>query len=249
MSGWIKIHRDLMNHWCASDPNFLAVWMHLISSANFQTKKSLINSIVVEVKRGQLIFGLNAFSKKSGVSVSKLRRIMKVLESELMISRQKTNKYSIISITKYNDYQVIDKQNTGKKQSNNNQNTTPKEGKEGKEGKEVSYDDLFDEFWKAYPKRQGSNPKAPAKKKFLKRCNDGISPDDIISGAKKYANQEVGTKERKYIAQATTWLNQERWNDEYARPKKQHKELCEDFGVEETDEIVTTVLKFGKAKE
>ena len=125
--GWIKIHRDLADHWCASDPNFLAVWFRLLSEANFKTKKSLINSTTVEIKRGQLIFGLNAFSSRSGVSVSKLRRIMKVLEDENMIDRQKTNKFSIISIVSYNKYQDDDRQETVKQHSNDIQNTTPKE--------------------------------------------------------------------------------------------------------------------------
>ena len=125
--GWIKIHRDLADHWCASDPNFLAVWFRLLSEANFKTKKSLINSATVEIKRGQLIFGLNAFSSRSGVSVSKLRRIMKVLEDENMIDRQKTNKFSIISIVSYNKYQDEDRQNAVKQHSNDIQNTTPKE--------------------------------------------------------------------------------------------------------------------------
>ena len=133
--GWIKIHRDLANHWCASDPNFLAVWFRLLSEANFKTKKSLINSATVEIKRGQLIFGLNAFSSRSGVSVSKLRRIMKVLEDENMIDRQKTNKFSIISIVSYNKYQDEDRQNAVKQHSNDIQNTTPKEVNNSKKDK------------------------------------------------------------------------------------------------------------------
>lgn len=135
MSGWIKIQRGLMDHWCSSDPNFLAVWIRLLSEANFKDRTSLINGHTCLVKRGQLIFGLDAFSKRSKVSVSKLRRIISLLVKENMIDRQKTNKYSIISIVKYNDYQVSDRQNAGKRQSNDNQTTVLEEGKEGKEEK------------------------------------------------------------------------------------------------------------------
>lgn len=151
MSGWIKIHRDLLKHWCASDPNFLAVWVHLLSDANFQTKNSLMNGAIVEIKRGQLIFGLNAFSKKSGVSISKLRRVINVLEKEHMIDRLKTNKYSIISITKYNDYQDIDKPTTSKTQANDIQTATPKEGKEIKEVKRPLKGSHIKEDWNPSP--------------------------------------------------------------------------------------------------
>lgn len=136
MAGWIKFQRDMTHHWCSADPNFFAVWFRLLAEANFKDKKVMFNGAPVMVKRGQLIFGLNAFSDRSGVSVSKLRRIIKILLDELMIDRQVFNKYSIISIVNYNKHQSVDKQNTSKSQANGKQTTTLEEGKQGEEGKE-----------------------------------------------------------------------------------------------------------------
>ena len=116
--GWIKVHRALLDHWCATEPEALAVWVRLLCEANFESKKSMINGCLIYVERGQLVFGLDAFSKKSGVSVAKLRRIISMLESDGMISRQKTSKYSLISIACYDKYQEDDRQITGKSQSN-----------------------------------------------------------------------------------------------------------------------------------
>ena len=127
--GWIKVHRALMDHWCATEPEALAVWVRLLCEANFESKKIMINGCLVDVQRGQLVFGLDAFSKKSGVSVSKLRRIISMLEGDGMISRQKTSKYSLISIACYDKYQEDDRQITGKSQANHNQIAAPKEVK------------------------------------------------------------------------------------------------------------------------
>lgn len=127
--GWIKIHRALLDHWCATEPEALAVWVRLLCEANFESKKSMINGCLIDVERGQLVFGLDAFSKKSGVSVAKLRRIISMLESDGMISRQKTSKYSLISIACYDKYQEDDRQITGKSQANHNQIAAPKEVK------------------------------------------------------------------------------------------------------------------------
>ena len=127
--GWIKVHRALLDHWCATEPEALAVWVRLLCEANFESKKSMINGCLIDVERGQLVFGLDAFSKKSGVSVSKLRRIISMLESDGMISRQKTSKYSLISIACYDKYQEDDRQITGKSQANHNQIAAPKEVK------------------------------------------------------------------------------------------------------------------------
>ena len=127
--GWIKVHRALLDHWCAAEPEALSVWVRLLCEANFESKKSMINGCLIDVERGQLVFGLDAFSKKSGVSVSKLRRIISMLESDGMISRQKTSKYSLISIACYDKYQEDDRQITGKSQANHNQIAAPKEVK------------------------------------------------------------------------------------------------------------------------
>jgi hypothetical protein len=77
----------------------------------------------------------------------------------------------------------------------------------------------FDEFWKAYPKRDGSNPRNPARKSFLAAVRSGADPQAIIAAAARYAaecrsKQQINTP---YVAQAKTWLNQQRWGD-YAAP-------------------------------
>jgi len=84
--------------------------------------------------------------------------------------------------------------------------------------KEVEVTD-FDRFWATYPKRKGSNPKAPAAKKFLKIVGTGIDPQIIIDGARKYAEDEKSNIGSPYIAQAVTWLNQARWQDYQFEPK------------------------------
>lgn len=83
--------------------------------------------------------------------------------------------------------------------------------------------DEFDRFWDAFPKRDGANPKEPARKKFVAMCKSGVDASEIIAGAAAYAAAEakrskVGTP---YITQAVTWLNQQRWKDygQQAEPK------------------------------
>jgi hypothetical protein len=76
-------------------------------------------------------------------------------------------------------------------------------------------DEPFENFWRVYPRRDGANPKAPARKKFFAVVKSGTDPAGIISAASRYsaeakAKQQVGTP---YVAQAVTWLNQQRWED------------------------------------
>ncbi len=75
----------------------------------------------------------------------------------------------------------------------------------------------FDILWSAYPRRAGSNPKQPARKAFERALWRGAYCDDIIVGAMHYAAgiRQDGKEFTPYVAQLVTWLNQERWLDEY----------------------------------
>lgn len=73
----------------------------------------------------------------------------------------------------------------------------------------------FESFWKTYPKREGSNPKEPARKRFMAIIKAGADPDAVIASARAYANEMRENKQfgTPYVAQAITWLNQQRWKD------------------------------------
>ena len=71
----------------------------------------------------------------------------------------------------------------------------------------------FDLFWRAYPSRgTRTNPKKPAKAKFISAIKNGALADDIIRGAQNYAAsiKRDGTNPQ-YVQQAQTWLNQQGW--------------------------------------
>tara|TARA_R110002153_G_scaffold191269_2_gene344247 strand:+ start:12574 stop:13440 length:867 start_codon:yes stop_codon:yes gene_type:complete len=149
LNGWIKLHRQLLDHWVAEDPEFMAAWVRMTLLANHSDNKTVINGQLIELKRGQFIFGLDAFSRQAGISLSKLRRLMKLLENDRLIDRQKTNKYSIVSIVSYEKYQSSDSQNdsqtTVKRQADDRQTTgkptAPKEVKNVKNVKNVKKKD------------------------------------------------------------------------------------------------------------
>jgi uncharacterized protein YdaU (DUF1376 family) len=79
-------------------------------------------------------------------------------------------------------------------------------------------DEVFEEFWKAYPKRDGANPKEPARKLFLAALKAGATSAEITAGARECArrdHEKIGTP---YIPQAVKWLRDRRWLDYLAAP-------------------------------
>ena len=79
----------------------------------------------------------------------------------------------------------------------------------------------FDDFWRKFPSRRPHpNPKKPARQKFDAAVKRGIPAANIIRGAKNFAVYVAQERiEPKFIAQAVTWLNQERWTEYQVEPE------------------------------
>jgi len=72
--------------------------------------------------------------------------------------------------------------------------------------------ELFDLFWKAYPKKVG---KDAAYKAFAKRKPDEQLVKTMIASVRKQADTEQWKKDGgQFIPHASTWLNEGRWQDE-----------------------------------
>lgn len=211
--GWIKLHRQLLDNWVMTEPEALSVWIRFLLEANHESKKKMLNGSLVEVKRGQLIFGLEAFSVRSGVSISKLRRYLKLFEKEGMINRLKTAKYSIITIASFESHQSGDSLTTSKRQANDKQTTTPKECKNEKNEKNSIY---FDSFWSGYPKKVSKPQAEKAFKKVFKdlKLNDHTAVE-FIEMIHADCKKRFSDTEKQFIPNAATYLNNDRWQDEY----------------------------------
>ena len=101
MNGWVKLHSKFLKWEWASDPNMVALFIYLLLKANFKETEWK----GVKLERGQLIFGREKASKDTGISVRTIRTCLERLKSTSELSVKTTNKYSIITICKYDSYQ------------------------------------------------------------------------------------------------------------------------------------------------
>ena len=132
-----------------------------------------------------------------------------------------------LEIVKWLEHQKIDRPSASKLPAPPEQSSHPREDSRGLDADLVSGPVpvsgpstgasacRFEEFWEAYPKRDGDNPKLPAKMKFDALVKTGVDPQTLIDGAKAYADEarrkgQIGTQ---YIAHALKWLTQQRWAD------------------------------------
>lgn len=71
----------------------------------------------------------------------------------------------------------------------------------------------FDRFWSAYPRKIGKG----AARKSYERALKKVSHEIIMHGLSQQL-PDMQSKEKQFIPHASTWLNQERWEDEPEEP-------------------------------
>ena len=133
MEGWIKIHRQILNWEWYKDINVKILFIHLLLTANHQEK----NWKGQLVKRGQKLTSLQHLANETGLTLQQTRTALIKLKSTGEITYTTTNKYTLVTIAKYNDYQFTDENITSKitnnqtneQQTNNKQITTNKNDK------------------------------------------------------------------------------------------------------------------------
>ena len=122
MSGWVKIHRKILEWQWFNDAPTLQIFMFLLLNANHAEAKW--RGFTIE--RGQLVTSEKILSQISrSLSRQKIRTILRRLERCETIKRKSTSEFSIITICNYDSYQVseIDEQPTSNQRVTNEQPT------------------------------------------------------------------------------------------------------------------------------
>lgn len=88
----------------------------------------------------------------------------------------------------------------------------------------------FERFRAAYPKRDGSDPREPARKKFEAAVRSGTDPELIIRGAELFAQAEAkrGNVGSRFIPHSATWLNKRQWQDQETESRASPPRLDQD---------------------
>lgn len=137
MEGWIKVHRKLVDWEWYNDINVKVVFLHLLLTANHKEKQWKGQTIL----RGQKLTSIEHLADDVGLTFQQTRTALKKLKSTHEITIKTTNKNTLITIEKFNNYQFeIDEDNkqnnkqfnnliTNNQQTNNKQITTNKNEK------------------------------------------------------------------------------------------------------------------------
>lgn len=124
--GWIKLHRKLLDSSIFSSEKGLKVWIWCLLKVSHTENDVFLGAQKVHLQKGQFVFGRDSASEDLQMSPSTVRNWIKILQQDSYLDIKPTNKYSIVTVLKWKDYQEIDikKDNriTTEKQQNNTYN-------------------------------------------------------------------------------------------------------------------------------
>lgn len=112
MEGWIKSYRAILdNPIVCKDADHYAVWGYLLHNAAHAPTDTVFNGKRMTLKPGQLITGRRKIADAFKIDESKVRRILKLFETEQQIEQRATNTSTLITIRNWSIYQSNDQPN------------------------------------------------------------------------------------------------------------------------------------------
>lgn len=121
-TGYICLYRQITEWEWYQNPNTFRVFLHCLLKANFTDGRFEGR----EIKRGQFVTSLDHLSKDTKLSVKEIRTALDHLQRTGELASESCNRYRVITIVKYDEYQMEGKQN-GKQTASEGQ----AEGKQG----------------------------------------------------------------------------------------------------------------------
>jgi hypothetical protein len=139
MSGWIKLHRQILEWEWYSDNNCFRLFLHLLLKANHKEKRFK----GLELKVGSIVTSRDLLARETGLTSQQIRTALTKLISTNEITSVTSSQGTIIQIVSYEKYQIPTNEITNEQPTSNQQSTTNNNVK--KEKKEI-YMPEFSEF-------------------------------------------------------------------------------------------------------
>ena len=124
---YIKLFRKLLNSPIFENEKALKIWIWCLLKATHKERLQLVGQQEVTLQKGQFVFGRKKASEELKMSESTIYKYIKLLEKLQMISVNSNNKFSVVTVEKWEEYQVEElkdnnKVTTKEQQSNTNKN-------------------------------------------------------------------------------------------------------------------------------
>ena len=163
LNGFVKLHRKLIAWGWYQDYVVKDVFLHLLLTANFRDTQWM----GITLKKGQLVTSYKHLSEDLAFSVRQVRTAIDKLKSTGEITTEATNRFTLITVVNWEEYQLFDEKTTSeatsnqtnKRQTSDKQTTNERQQrKNDKKNKECKEDKESDQLLPPWAAEKGWTP-------------------------------------------------------------------------------------------
>lgn len=106
--GYIKLYRSIQDHWLWKDEPYdkARAWIDLLMLANWEDKKISYKGEIITCKRGDVNLSFLYLAERWNWSTWKVRNFINLLESDGMVTTNRTTHRTTITLVNYDNFQV-----------------------------------------------------------------------------------------------------------------------------------------------
>lgn len=107
-NGWIKMSRDILDHWVFKNPNHLKIWLYLLMRASYRPPyEMLVKGSFVTIEPGDVLTSLDRIAADCHVTKKQVRTFLELARKSSMIGTKVGTKTAHLSICNYATYQEV----------------------------------------------------------------------------------------------------------------------------------------------
>lgn len=203
--GYIAIHRKILDNPIFDNPHLLKMWMWCLLKATHTEHEQLVGLQKILLKKGQFITGRFAGAQELKVNPNTWYKHMNALQSMGMIAINSNNKFTVVTVVKWELYQTDQPKNnnkiTTKEQQNNTNNNVNNDNNK--------YSAFTDEFSKEIVSLYRGRKSKSTRDKKLPKILKEYTQEEILKSIKNY-NSTLKQGQKDYILNEGTF-----WNGRY----------------------------------
>lgn len=221
MNGYFKVHRKILQSQVFAHQTALKIWIWCLAKVTYREHFIAIKvgrgETLVKLMPGQFIFGRFKAEEELNIDGSTIYKWMqKFASSEFeMISIDSNNQYSIITICKWEEYQLLEYDEvTTKEQPSNSYRATIEQPcntykKDQKVYNEKKINITFESFWNLYDIKVD---RQKCETKWIK-----LTDEERTTCIEKIPEYISSNPDKKFRRHPATYLNNKAWNNEVVK--------------------------------
>lgn len=115
MEGWIKLHRDISNHWIFENEKYLKWWITILMNVNFEYKKFPVGNEIITCEPGQSFRSLESWAVLFSCSKKTVINFFSMVEKDGMIKcgilGKGNQRKHLVSVVNWSKFQEMETEN------------------------------------------------------------------------------------------------------------------------------------------